>query len=186
MIPQDPIGFHKIPQDAIGFQRFPQDSIGFHRNPQESIGIHRSPQESIRIHRGTRGDGTSCGNCAGVMRELCGIAELQVLQKSMSFLQEPNRNPKASIGIHRSPLEFIGIHRNTIIIRRNTQEDYRKPQESWEYIEIHRNLQECMGIHRNSIGTPGNPTGIHGNHPLESCIGTLQESIGIMRNHESP
>ena len=125
-IPQESNGSHRIPQDYIGFHRIPQDSIGFHRVPQGSIGFHEGLQGFIGIHRATRVGGTSFGNYAGVMRELCGIDEPRVLQESRRIFMNASepmgivwgfiqtipmdfiRIPYYSIGLHRFPQDSIG------------------------------------------------------------------------------
>ena len=87
IIPQDFIGFHIIPQDCDDFPRIPQGDMVCHGIPPASIGLHRASQGSMRIYRDPSASkgratplaGTSCVNYAGVMRELCGIAELHFL-----------------------------------------------------------------------------------------------------------
>ena len=51
-------------------------------------------------------------------------------------------------------------------------------QKSNQQKEVKTAIEQFFkGIHK------GNPTGIQRNHPQESCIRTLWESIGIMRKH---
>ena len=121
----------------------------------------------IGIHRATRLARTSCGNYAGVMRELCGIAELHFLKKSMS----------CPIGIQTDPPEFW---RSLQQLYRSLKAYYRFNAELAGVYGTNGFQEESIGIHRNQTGTKSESIEIA--KELKGIRKDPQEAIGLLND----